>query len=365
MIYYLLSIQSFMGSLAGGETWNDIWLPLTLLAVFTVFVFYLVFYMIGRSFDIPELERNSKAELLQTFATAFIAVFLVLLVNGAVGLSATVLAIGAGEDVEGGYTEEATVLLVCEEEMYSADINSEFGMDQIIDGIRCRIKERSLQVDSAQRRATTGSDTMNLFNFRNFGISLVGIPIFQGAWDGDTFRATEERRIINNLATVMLISLNAQSFFLTYVKANMIHIFLPMGILLRSFKFTRGVGAMFISLAIGLYFVFPVIYVLLDPGFVGVEVPDEAEGGMDITEYCYPTMGTATTMYTAVQQSAASLGATGLELASLRSALSTAYTSLIIHPLVALSLTLVIVRYIMTVLGGDPYALVKLVTKVI
>jgi len=364
MIYYLLSIQSFLGSLAGGETWSDIWLPLTLLAVMTVFIFYTVFYMIGRSFDIPELERNSKAEILQVLATAFIAVFLVILVNGAIGLSATVLAIGAGEDI-GGYTEEATVLLVCEEEMYSADINSEFGMDQVIDGIRCKIKERALQVSAAQRRATTGSDTMNLFNFRNFGISIVGIPIFHGSWDGDTYQATEERRIVNNLATVMLISLNAQSFFLTYVKANMIHIFLPMGILLRSFKLTRGVGAMFISLAIGLYFVFPVIYVLLDPGFVGVDIPEAADEGPGITEYCYPTMGTATTMYTAVQQSAASLGASGLELASLRDALSRAYASLIIHPLVALSLTLIIVRYMMTVLGGDPYALVKLVTKVI
>jgi len=353
-----------MGSLAGGETWSDIWLPLTILAVMTVFIFYTVLYMIGRSFDIKELERNSKGEILQTLATALIAMFLVILVNGAIGLSATVLAIGAGEDIE-GYTEEATVLLVCQEEMYSADINSEFGMDQVIDAVKCKIKERALQVDAAQRRATTGSDTINLFNFRNFAISVVGFTLFKAEWDGHIYEATEERRIVNNLATVMLISMNAQSFFLTYVKANMIHVFLPMGILLRSFKFTRGVGALFISMAIGLYFVFPVIYILLDPGFVGVDVPEAAEEGPDITEYCYPTMGTATTMYTAVQQSAASLGATGLELASLRDALSKAYTALVIHPFVALSITLIIIRYMMGVLGGDPYALVKLVTKVI
>jgi hypothetical protein len=45
--------------------------------------------------------------------------------------------------------------------------------------------------------------------------------------------------------------------------------------------------------------------------------------------------------------------------------LSKSYVSLILHPLVSLFLTLVFVRYMMTILGGDTYELTKMVSKMI
>jgi|GEM_PF-1140028 len=364
MIYPLLSVQSFFGELAGGETWEQTWLPLTLAAVVTVFIIYTVFLMFARAFNIRELEMSAKSEMLQCAATAFIAIFLVMLVNGAIGLSATVLAIGAGAELpEGGYTGELEVIFVCEEPMHIS-ISDEAGMDQMIDGIRCRLKEKAVQIDKTHRNVATGAGTWAEFNFRNLDLSIFGITIFKGEWIPSTYESVETKRIINNLATALLVSLNAQIFFLQYIKANMIHIFLPMGILLRSFKFTRGVGALFMSIAIGLYFIFPVVFTILDPGFVGVVLP-EPPSAPPIEQYCYPTMSTATVMYSAVEQSAASVGAGNLDLGSLKDALAEVYVSLLIHPLVSLFVTLIAVRYMMSVLGGDAYALVKMVTKVI
>ncbi len=367
MIFPLLDVQSFFGELGGeapGATWEQLWLPLTMMAVITVFIIYTAFLILARAFNIRELEMYSKSEMLQTAATAFIAIFLVALVNGAIGLSATVLAIGAGEEVEGGYTPTVEVLYICEDEQLSIKINSERGMDQMIDGIRCRIKEKAVQVASAQRSAATGSGTWAEFNVKNMDISMFGITIFRGDWVPSLYEGTETKRIINNLATVLLVSLNAQIFFLSYVKSNMIHVFLPMGVLLRGFNFTRGVGALFMSMAIGLYFVFPVVFTLLDPGFVGVVVP-EAAPMADISQYCYPTMSSATTMFTMAQESSAAIGTGSLEMGNLKDALAKVYVSLLVHPLISLFLTLIVVRYLMTILGGDPYALVKLVTKVI
>ncbi len=364
MIYPLLSVQSFFGELTGGTTWEQVWLPLTLLAVVTVFIIYTIILTLARAFNIRELEMSAKSEMLQCAATAFIAIFLVMLVNGAIGLSATVLAIGTGAELpEEGYVGGLEVIFVCEEPMHIT-ISDEAGMDQMIDGIRCRIKEKANQIAKTHRNMATGAGTWAEFNFRNFDLSFFGITVFKGEWIPSTYKSVETKRIINNLATALLVSLNAQSYLLLYIKANMIHIFLPMGILLRSFKFTRGVGALFMSLAIGLYFIFPVVFTLLDPGFVGVVLPEPA-AGPPISQYCYPTMSTATVMYSAVQQSAASVGAGELDLGNLKDALSEVYVSLLIHPLVSLFVTLIAVRYMMTVLGGDAYALIKMVTKVI
>jgi hypothetical protein len=364
MIHLLLSVQSFFGEMAGGETWEQVWLPLTLAAVITVFIIYTTFLMFARAFNIRELEMYSKSEMLDTAATAFMAISLVMLVNGAIAMSATVLAIGAGAEMpEEGYVEEVEVVYICEEPMH-ININEEAGMDQMIDGIRCRIKEKASQIRDVQKNVAIGSEARDEFNLRNFDLSIIGITIFKGEWLPDTYKSTEMRRIVNNLATTLLVSLNAQIYLLSYIKANMIHIFLPMGILLRAFKFTRGVGALFISLAVGLYFIFPVVFTLLDPGFVGVVLPEPAELTPP-TLYCYPTMSAASAVYSVSQQSAASVGAADLDMGDLKDALSEVYISLIIHPLISLFITLIAVRYMMSVLGGDAYALVKMVTKVI
>ncbi|MEM2909324.1 MAG: hypothetical protein QW590_01910 [Candidatus Bilamarchaeaceae archaeon] len=362
IILPLLSVQSFFGDLGLGNAWNIIWLPLVLLAVFVSIMIYTIILMFARGFNIPELERSAKGEMLEAAATAFMAIFLVLLVHGAIGLAATILAMGAGETPEGGYAEEATVTFLCKTPMH-LEISKEVGMDQLIDGVRCRIKERAFQIAKTQAAVATGAETWATFNFRNFATSIFGLTIFKGEWIGHINKEVEDARIINNIATVLLISLNAQSYLLSYIKANMIHVFLPVGILLRSFKFTRGVGAFFISLAIGLYFVFPVIFVLLDPGFVGVTVPEPTK--QEISQYCYPTMGAATAIYTTMEHSAAATGGSELQLGNLKDSISKTYIALILHPFIAFSLTIIVVRYLMTVLGGEAYMLMRLVTKVI
>ncbi|NYZ77530.1 hypothetical protein H0O02_04435 [Candidatus Micrarchaeota archaeon] len=337
----LLSIYSFYGE--HGAAWIGTWLPLTILAVIIVFLFYNAVLLLARAFGMKEIEREAKSEMFQAAATALIAIFLIVLVDGVMTFAGNLI-----------YGE-----LSCGGGPMTID-----SLDNAIEAIRiCRIQEKAAQIADVQKTLTTGSETWGLFTLLNLDISVIGLTIFKGGWLSNVYQDAESRRIINNLATTLLVSLNAQSFLLLYIKANMLNIFLPLGLLLRSFKFTRGVGALFMSVAIGLYFIFPVVFVLLDPGFVAMPLPESPPPTPQ--QYCYPTMSFATTIFSTMQTSGAATGMSALSMANLASDLSKTYVSLIIHPLVSLFITLVFIRYIASVLGGDTYELVKMVTKVI
>jgi hypothetical protein len=68
---------------------------------------------------------------------------------------------------------------------------------------------------------------------------------------------------------------------------------------------------------------------------------------------------------TIVNTNAQSASGSSLAAGRLRDNLALAYVALILHPMVAFFLTLAFVRYLMVVLGGDTYALMRMVAKVI
>ena len=84
----LLSIESFYGELTGGANWSGVWLPFVMLAVMVALILNSILLMFGKAFSIRELETFAKSELLQTIATAFMALFLVVMVGSAMELSA-------------------------------------------------------------------------------------------------------------------------------------------------------------------------------------------------------------------------------------------------------------------------------------
>jgi hypothetical protein len=121
------------------------------------------------------------------------------------------------------------------------------------------------------------------------------------------------------------------------------------------------------ALGIGLYFIFPVFYVLLDPGFVPAPPTPPNTGGEPVQQYCYPTMSTAVNVIQSVstQQGGGSPTSSSLSFSQLRNELGKTYIGLILHPLIAFFLTMVFVRYIMSILGADTTDMTKMITKVI
>ncbi len=349
MMDLLFSVASYYGE--GGENWETIWLPLCIAAVIVSILMHNLILMFARAAKIESLERYAKSEMLQAAATAFIAIFLVSLVGSAMELSEGLI---HGD-------------LACDgENIRISQGGDQSVMEDALDGIRCRIQDKAHNIADVQESFHVGSvgDTVrNRFYGVGMMVSLLGITVWKGDWSGTLFSFTETCRISNNLATMLLISLNAQAFLVLYIKKNMLAFFLPIGILLRSFHFTRGLGALFMALAIGFYFVFPIVYILLDPGFVSIPLPDEPSEG-DQNNFCYPTMSSSVTILNAIETSGFG-GTEMIRMDSIEGALSEAYVSLILHPLVSLFITLTFIGYMMNLLQGDSASLIRMVSKVI
>ncbi|MBN1170411.1 hypothetical protein JXA56_05270 [Candidatus Micrarchaeota archaeon] len=328
--------------------WEYAWLPMALMAVMVAITFNITLMMFGRAFSIRELEAFAKSEMLQAGATALMAIFLVSMVGSAMEVSTGLLQNGTME---------------CRGTTYQFNV-PQSAMDQAYLGIRCRLQQRAIEVAGIQDAMTTGAGTWAEFNTLNMAVSIFGITTFKGDWVGELYRRTETTRITNNLATVLLIGLNAQSMLMEYLRLNMLTVFIPVGILLRSFYFTRSAGALFIALGVGMYFIFPIFFILLDPGFV------PSSGTYQVLQipiqqpYCYATMTNSISVLAAIEN--AGVGSTAsLTTAGMRDDLSKSYISLILHPLVAFFLTMIFIRYMMSVLGGDTYELTKMISKVI
>ncbi len=343
----MLTIQSFFGDMTGLQ-WSGIWLPLVILAVFTSIMFYNILLMIGKAFSLREVERFAKSEMLQALSTAFMASFLVMLVGGAMELT--------GQFLHGEFACGDDVIHI------SSLDDGQSTMENVFDAIRCRLQSRAKEVARIQGALVGGLGPANEFNLLNTALSSFGITFFKGDWVGELYRAVETKRIANNLATVLLIGLNAQSDVLQYIKINSLNVLLPLGILLRSFYFTRSVGALFISIAVGMFFIFPVFFILLDPGFTASAPPPSFAGAQQET-FCYATMKNTISMVDAISQLSAAGPNLGME--QLEEDLTKSYISLIIHPLVSFFLTMVFIRYMMVLLGGDSTEITRMVTKVV
>jgi len=345
----LLSIEDFL--IANNVSWLDNWAPLSALAVATSLVIHTGFLMVAKAFSIKEFENYALSEILQALATAVMIGFLLVMVNGALELAQTYI---AGD-------------VVCNGKALHIGLGSEADsvMDEAYDAIRCRLQEKAAVVASIQMDVTTSTQTFNYFNLMNLQASLLGITFLKGDWFNDLFKETETARITNNLATVILIGLNAQSSVLAYLKANALTTFIPLGLFLRSFYFSRGVGALFIAFGIGMYFIFPIFYVLLDPNFIPAPPVAEEESQADFPQpYCYATMSSTVSVIQTLQ--AGGLGSTAvLKKENIRDELSKSYVELMLHPLVAFFLTMTFVRYMMTVLGSDSYELVRMASRVV
>lgn len=336
-------------TIKGGITWLNSWFPLSVAAVFVSLVIHTAFLMIARAFSIKEFENYAMSEMLQAVAGAVMIGSLIVMVNSSLDIAHSFI---AGD-------------LVCHGTPMHIGSTNDSTMDEALDAIRCRLQEKASAVAKIQSDVSTGFDTWMDFNLMNLQASILGITFLKGDWIGSLYKETETKRITNNLATVILIGLNAQSALILYIKNNALNMFIPLGVLLRSFYFTRGAGALFLSLGVGMYFIFPLFYVLLDPNFIPAPPAAADQGQAEIAQpYCYATMSSTVSVIQTLQ--AGGMGTTkALAQESIRDELSKAYIELMLHPLVAFFLTMVFVRYMMTVLGSDAFEVVRMVSKVV
>ncbi len=325
-----------------------------ILAAFVAIMIHALLSALGRAFALRELQHYANAEMLQAGATMLMVIFLVFIVSEAQAFAISYF-IGSG----GGGSGQ---LLACGSEMVPVG-----NMTDALDLFKCRMQKNAQTFAILQEDVITSSgDALFL---KSIYMSQFGLPTLQGGYFGEVYRQIEINRLLISLSTNMLIATNSMIVFADYVKNSMLGFFLPFGLILRSFHFTRGVGAFFIAMAIGFYFIFPIFYIITDPGYVkpSYDVPNSVPNE---ELFCYPTftgivrqLSDPETTYDLTRGSGG--GGGGISIDTLRSDISKVYFAVILHPFVIFSITLVFVRQMMYVLGGDGQYLLRMVSKVI
>ncbi len=330
--------------------WSTGWGAMVFVASFAIFMGYTLIYVLSRAIQSDDLQRAALSEMFQALFSILLAAMIVEVLT--LTFSYMVSSVGGGS------------YITCD--AYGKITLTGAGP---IEAIRCRLDEKaSLLSDLYEKMYYAAREPFNEFT-RNWGI--IGIPMYyQGAYiwqssPSQLYYEVEAYRMLNSIITTLLIGINAYLAAVDYVKNSMLTMFLPIGIVLRAIPFTRGVGAFFMSLAIGLYIIYPFIFFITDPTFIRAPMPY-----MDITKadltWPWPSFkGAISVAMLGPQTDASSAAFSSANIEQAASDLTRLYYFFIIHPLLVLSITLVIMRYMMYLFGAEGYELARLATKIV
>ena len=177
-------------------------------------------------------------------------------------------------------------------------------------------------------------------NFMGVGFSLSNcspLNAYRGSLTASAFTTT-----------VALSDTAAQSFLLSLARAFGFTVLIPLGLLLRCFKASRGAGGALISIGFGFYTVYPAVILATDNLLHGTPTPPGAPA--------IPTVGSCDPMETQVSKSLSQFTDYGDQLTDYASAKAIAYFVLVrvlFLSILNLIITLGFIRMLAHMIGSD------------
>lgn len=342
------SFSSKLGAQGGS------WYPLAILAILTTIFAIALIYMAGTALHAEGLKKYARAELLQTAASALMIVFAVALIyelsgGGAFAILGKVL--GEGSSLGCAAAPGGRFLLW--------ENNPGFGSGPIA-AFQCKTQERINGAEACY------ADIYSKNKFQeaqtSFCISFFGFPVYCYDWDLQKHADVEQAHLLATKLVSILIALHAEFALAGYVGSTMLPVFLPLGLVLRIFPFTRGVGGLFIAMAIGFYFIWPTFAVLSDPSLIRVSATEQPSDTLQ--KGCFTGFkGAATIMNSAFASSVSGVGITQLALENCTSSLYQITISTMFYPFVAFVIAMIAIRAMTPLLGGDMGDMMRMVAR--
>ncbi len=306
------------------------WIAIALLAIMIQIFIVALAYMLSKFFELPDLRRWVKSELAQVLASIILVVLLFTIVSGesyGVGLIQNQTEIFAGSIVVPGMAGLAKV--------------SPFDASYVY--LRAMLK----CVESKYKETYKPGIERLLASDIIVSPFILRIPIPFKWFSYPLYSMIVEAHYKANSLTWLALALYFQYNLLQWVETAMFTVYLPIGIILRIFPYTRGAGALMIALAIGLYIVYPLMFVviLMSSGSPpsGCQAPQITMS----TNICANDPAAFATLIK-VAQAEAAMGSSGL---------GGQTVSMIVYaffyPIVVLVVTFAFVRAIAPVLGAD------------
>lgn len=239
--------------------WQE-WQAVGLAAVSMVLVLVGLVYAIGMGFNLPKVKGWARNELYQALASAFILGFLAVMLpslNGIVTGLAGPLPSGCSGGTgctfdSGGACDDSVNNYMCKPGCG--------GYNVAIDHSQCFLSDMKNRL--ALTYASLQAASMALGYGLSFKYSLahagqgVGFAVLPGL-----FMVMDLMGLMSMFVGTGFAFTWAQSFIFDFIRLKLVTL-LPIGLALRSFPFTRGVGAAMIALVIGLYMVYPLMTTL-------------------------------------------------------------------------------------------------------
>lgn len=246
------------------------WGAVSVVAVLLSILFAALGYTFGVAFRLREVAIWSREELLQAMASglilAYAATFVVLLSE----LSCSLVG-KAGCSVG---NDQMTVAR------------------NIVGNLTQNVTNQTNYIFQLNMRAAFTSSLVKYWDFSwgpftNVFTGQLAFGFSISPWAGTSI-IVESINYIFGLLIPILSSLVAQGFLLELIDKSLFPTFLAMGIILRTFFFSRKTGGLLMAIAIGIYTIYPLMYVLMQPFFTlpvhdfEVETPDIMAGNCGV-----------------------------------------------------------------------------------
>ena len=337
----------------------DGWWQIAITAILICISFNTLVYMLGSVLESQEVKNYAKAEFMQVSASSlmiFFAVALIFTVSSG-GSNVTVAAFDFMGDLLGNGDSSVSCTAATGGRFILWQGDTQFGKGPI-GAFKCKLQEKINAIDNAYDNVKAANmpveETLSMCYY------LLGIPVWCGSWDLPTHQRVEQAHLLAAKMTDISVSLHAQYVLAEYVQKNMLSVFLPFGLVLRIFPLTRGVGGLFIALGVGFFFVWPTFFMLTDPTFVQVTTPPDQPRQEGV---CFTGFRGSSVLLTGIATVGGSGQQSDIALASGMSLVYVMTIGTVFYPFVALALTLIFVRAMTPLLGGDMGELMKMVSR--
>ncbi len=330
------------------------WYEMSSYAIVACLLASALVYMVGTAFQSAHLKQYAKGEMMQVTASTMMIFFAVALLYTITSGSALALM----GDVLGNGASSVACAAAPDGRFKLWDDTTEFGAGPL-GAFKCKTQDKITALDRAYGNVYTANFMIERLTSTCF--TFFGVPVYCGDWDMALHKQVEESHLLAAKIVGLLMPLHAQYVLAQYVQNNMLSIFLPLGLVLRIFPFTRGVGGLFIAIAVGFFFVWPTFFLLTDPTFVRAEekLPSMQQG------VCYTGFkGSAVVLQTVLNSNTGGGGSEeALAVENGKLLVYQLSISILFYPFVALAITLIFVRAMTPLLGGDLGELMKMVAR--
>ena len=324
------------------------WSGLITVAILAIVLVNALFYAIGHAFSIDSVKRYAESELLQvTVSTLLIALSVMIL------MVLTAFALQAYKNSNlSSCSELSGMFLTFSQPPIETD------PENPLDYVDCNVRAKILALENLYNVVYES----NLPTERSAYSCqyLFGLQIYCGYFDLQ--QEVETAHLYAAKIVPLLTLLQGERALIQYIGQNMLPIFMSLGLVLRMFQFTRGIGGLFIALALGFYFVFPLVYVVIDP----TQFKDVASYVQplpeSVSQQCYDTFAGSVTLISLAQMDTNTIVSLFEDIGGMLAELT---LGVVFYPFIAFSVTLLFVNTTAPILGGDAGDIVRAVSKIV